>query len=101
MPGGYVNITDNADPMDLVVYRTAAHPTRTVTRHGRRESVALPREVCRVPIFSKGSGADENSVISAGRSMIAENNYGYTDPTSVQGKVTPPGFVRVDLNANG
>src|SRR5437764_2036598 len=33
--------------------------------------------------------------------MIAENNYGYTDPTSVQSKVTPPGFVRVDLNANG
>src|SRR5205807_4473284 len=24
MPGGYVNITDNADPMDIVVYRTAA-----------------------------------------------------------------------------
>jgi hypothetical protein len=88
MPGGYVNITDNADPMDIVVYRTAAHPSQ-------------PRQVCQVPIFSKGASADENSVISAGRSMIAENNYGYTDPTSVQGKVTAPGFVRVDLNADG
>jgi hypothetical protein len=88
MPGGYVNITDNADPMDIMVYRTAPHTGK-------------PRQVCQVPIFSKGASADENSVISAGRSMIAENNYGYNDPTSVQGKVTAPGFVRVDLNADG
>jgi hypothetical protein len=88
MPGGYVNITDNADPMDIMVYRTAAHPSG-------------PRQVCQIPIFAKGASADENSVISAGRSMIAENNYGYTDPTSVQGKVTSPGFVRVDLNSGG
>ncbi len=33
--------------------------------------------------------------------MIAENNYGYTDPTSVEGKTTTPGFVRVDLDATG
>jgi hypothetical protein len=88
MPGGYVNITDNADPMDIMVYRTAAHPRK-------------PRQVCQIPIFSKGASADENSLISAGRIMIAENNFGYTDPTSVQGKVTAPGFVRVDLNADG
>jgi hypothetical protein len=99
MPGGYVNITDNADPMDIMVYRTAEHPTKAVTRHHHR--VALPREVCRVPIFAKGSSADENSLIAAGRIMIAENNYGYTDPMSVQGKTTAPGFVRVDLDANG
>jgi hypothetical protein len=101
MPGGYVNITDNADPMDIMVYRTAAKPTKLVKRHGRRHRVALPRQVCKVPIFSKGASADENSIIAAGRSMLAEDNYGYTDPTSVQGKVTTPGFVRVDLNANG
>ncbi len=101
MPGGYVNITDNADPMDVVVYRTAAKPTRLVRRHGRLHRVHLPRLVCKVPIFSRGSSADENSLISAGRSMIAENNYGYNDPTSVQGKVTAPGFVRVDINRNG
>jgi hypothetical protein len=88
MAGGYVNITDNADPMDIMVYRTAARTTK-------------PRQVCQVPIFSKGASADENSLISAGRIMIAENNYGYNDPTSVQGKTTSPGFVRVDLNANG
>lgn len=101
MPSGYVNITDNADPMDVVVYRTAAEPTRLVRRHGRLHRVRLPRLVCKVPIFSRGSSADENSLISAGRSMIAENNYGYNDPTSVQGKVTAPGFVRVDINRNG
>jgi len=101
MPGGYVNITDNADPMDVMVYRTAAHPFKIVRRHGHRHRVQLPREVCKVPIFSKGSSADENSIIAAGRSMIAEDNYGYTGPTSVQGKTTTPGFVRVDLNPSG
>jgi hypothetical protein len=101
MPGGYVNITDNADPMDIVVYRTAAHPTKVVLRHGRRVRVRLPRLVCKIPIFAKGQSADENSIITAGRSMIAENNYGYNDPTSIQGKTTAPGFVRVDLNESG
>jgi hypothetical protein len=101
MPGGYVNITDNADPMDIVVYRTAAHPFKIVRRHGHRRRVRLPRLVCKVPVFSRGSSADENSIIAAGRSMIAEDNYGYTGPQSLQGKVTTPGFVRVDLNRNG
>ena len=99
MPGGYVNITDNADPMDIMVYRTAAHPYRIV-RHGHhRRRQALPRQVCRVPVFSRGASDDENSIIVAGRAMIAENNYGYTDPGSITGgKLTAPGFVRVDIN---
>jgi hypothetical protein len=101
MPGGYVNITDNADPMDIMVYRTAAHPSHVVRRHGHRVRVTLPRQVCKVPIFSKGSSADENSIISAGDTMIAEDNYGYTGPASLVGKVTTPGFVRVDLDSNG
>ena len=101
MPGGYVNITDNADPMDIMVYRTAARPFRWVRRHHHRRRVALPRQVCKVPIFSKGASADENSIIAAGRSMIAENNYGYTGPQSLEpDNVTTPGFVRVDLNKN-
>jgi hypothetical protein len=34
--------------------------------------------------------------------MIVENNYGYTDPTSVTGgKLTVPGFARVDINRGG
>ena len=118
MPGGYVNITDNADPMDIMVYRTALHPSRVVSarrqhrhleeeeekplgaRHRRRQS--LPRQVCRVPVFSRGQSADENSIIVAGRAMIAENNYGYTGPSTTTGGMrTAPGFVRVDLNRNG
>jgi hypothetical protein len=91
MPGGYVSITDNADPMDIVVYRTAVH----LKKHQHRR-------VCRVPVFSKGASATENSLIGAGRAMIVENNYGYQDPTDTgEGKVTAPGFTRVDLNRNG
>ena len=101
MPGGYVNITDNADPMDVVVYRTAPHPSRIVHRHRHRHRVTLSRMVCRVPIFARGQSADENSLISVGRSMVAENNYGYSSPTSLTGTVTTPGFVRVDINPNG
>jgi hypothetical protein len=101
MPGGYVNITDNADPMDIMVYRMAPHPYRVVISHGHRHRVPLPRQVCKVPIFSKGSSADENSIISAGDTMIAEDNYGYVNPASLANKVTTPGFVRVDLDRNG
>lgn len=90
MPGGYVNITDNADPMDIVVYRTAAR-----LRHHRH------RQVCKFPIFARGQSADENSLISAGRSMIAEDNYGYAPPGSAASPSTTPGFVRVDINRNG
>ena len=102
MPGGYVNITDNADPIGVVVYRTAAKPSRVVVRNGHRRRISLPRTVCRVPVFTRGSSADENSLIAAGRSMIVENNYGYRDPTSVSlGKRTAAGFARVDINAGG
>jgi hypothetical protein len=101
MPGGFVNITDNADPMDIMVYRTAANPTAVVRRHGQARWVRLPRTVCQVPIFNRGSSADENSIISAGRSMIAENNYGYSPPQSIQNPMTSPGFERDDLNRTG
>ncbi len=102
MPGGYVNITDNADPMDIMVYRTAAHPTELVRLHGRRRRVALPRQVCRVPIFSKGSSADENSMISAGRIDDRREQLRLHGPRlATQDSVTTPGFVRVDLNRSG
>jgi hypothetical protein len=91
MAGGYVNITDNADPMDVVVYRTAIR----LGRHQRRM-------VCKVPVFRREASADENSLIVAGRSMIVENNYGYVDPSSVSGgKLTAPGIARIDINPGG
>lgn len=89
LPGGYVAITDNADPMQIVVYRTAKDPKRK-------------RLVCEVPVFGKGSGSTENSLIGAGRSLIVENNYGYDEPSSVAGgRTTKPGFTRVDINRRG
>ncbi len=65
MDNGYVAITDNADPMNVVVYRTAKK------LHGEK------RTVCEVPVFEPGASATENSLITAGRSLIVENNYGY------------------------
>ncbi len=90
MDNNYVAITDNADPMNVVVYR------RQVKLHGAK------RKVCTQPVFSPGRGATENSLITAGRSLIVENNYGYQDPLGPNaGTVTQPGFARVDVNANG
>jgi hypothetical protein len=90
--GGLVAITDNADPMNVVVYRTSARLRRGVARR-----------VCQVPVFSKGASATENSLIGAGRSIIVENNYGYTDPFAAGGSavVSAPGFARVDVRKNG
>ena len=68
-PGGLVAITDNADPMDAVVYRTA-----TRLRHHQH------RVVCQVPVFAKSASASENSLIGSGHSLSVENNYGYQDP---------------------
>lgn len=93
-----VAITDNADPMNVVVLRA-----RDRLRRGQR------RVVCRVPVFAKGASATENSIISMGRSLIVENNHGYDlqrfndviagavpiggDP----GLVSAPGMARVDV----
>ena len=46
MKGGYVAITDNAEPMNVVVYRRATH-----LRHGQK------RVVCEVPVFAEGRPA--------------------------------------------
>ena len=84
-----VAITDNADPMNVVVYR-------------RAPSTDSSRTVCVQPVFEQGASATDNSLIGAGRSLIVENNYGYSGPTSTQdGKTTTPGLERVDLDADG
>jgi len=90
LDGGYVAITDNADPMNVVVYRTAA---------------TLPsgqsRLVCEVPVFAAGASATENSLIGVGPSLIVENNYGYYLATTMHGALTEPGLTRVDIDADG
>ena len=90
MKGGYVTITDNADPMNVVVFRTRKR------LHGKS------RVVCKVPVFEKGRSATENSLITSGNSIIVENNYGYQDPFGPNaGAVSEPGFDRVDINPGG
>jgi hypothetical protein len=92
MKGGrYVAITDNADPMNVVVYRMAVRLKR-----GQR------RVVCRVPVFDAGASATENSLLTNGRSLYVENNYGYQDPFGPNsGAVSTPGFARVDVRRRG
>jgi hypothetical protein len=91
MKGGYVAITDNADPMNVVVYRKAVRLKR-----GKR------RKVCQVPVFDQGSSATENSLLTNNRSLYVENNYGYQDPFGPKsGSLTAPGFARVDVRRGG
>jgi hypothetical protein len=81
-----VAITDNADPrMHVLVYRRASG-----------------EPVCEHPVLGEGTGATENSLVAAGRSVIVENNYGYAGPQStLLGASTTPGIERVDITADG
>jgi hypothetical protein len=84
-----VSITDNADPMDVVVYH------RTASYKGARE-------VCRQPVFAKGASSSDQSLIGTAKSMVVENNYGYQGPQSTEASLTTtPGLTRVDINADG
>ena len=86
MAGGYVAITDNADHMNVVVYR--------------RDAALAPGEsrvVCETPVFTAGASATENSLIAVNDSLIVENNYGYYVGTTQNGLVTTPGVARVDV----
>ena len=91
MGNHYVSITDNADPMDVVVYRRARH-----VAPGRRL-------VCEQPVFGQGASATENSLIGTDNSMIVENNFGYAPPPGAtqNGATTTPGIERVDIAQNG
>jgi hypothetical protein len=85
----YVSILDNADPMNVVVYR-------------RAKGVSGSRLVCTSPVFDKGASSSDQSLIGTATSMVAENNYGYTGPTATQnGATTKPGLQRVDIDADG
>ena len=86
MGSDLVAITDNADPMDIVVYRRA--PT-----------VSGSRLVCTVPVFAKGASDTDQSLIATDRAIVTENNYGYSGPTATeQGRTTTPGLERVDVD---
>lgn len=89
MGADYVAITDNTDPMKVLVYRRGA-------------SVTGDRLVCEQSVFEQGRSATDNSLIATDTSIVVENNYGYEGPQSTeQGGVTAPGVERVDLDPDG
>jgi hypothetical protein len=85
MGARWVAITDNSDPLDVVVYRRARSPV-------------AGREVCRQAVFPAGAGDTDQSLIGTDDAMVVENNYGYSGPVSTEfGGTTAPGLARVDL----
>ncbi|HEY1597166.1 MAG TPA: hypothetical protein VGF74_17340 [Thermoleophilaceae bacterium] len=83
--GRYVAITDNADPIDAVVYKRASGGP-----------------VCAQPVFRKGQSDTDQSLVAAGNSLVVENNYGYSSPLATEnGGSTAPGLERVDIDQNG
>jgi len=125
-----VAITDNADPMNVQVYRRAADlnrpqrkkrkrkrkrragilsaATKTVAgstagskkkrKKKRKRATAAARQVCSVPVFPRGASATDNSLISTNKTIVVENNYGYTGIAStMNGAVTEPGLSRINV----
>jgi hypothetical protein len=89
MGTAYVAITDNADPMKILVYK-------------RGKSVTGSRLVCAQPVFRRGASSTDQSLIGTDRSLVVENNYGYSGLTTVMnGATTTPGFERVDVASDG
>jgi hypothetical protein len=79
----YVAITDNADPMRAVVVRRS---------DGRVQ--------CTAPLFGKGASATDQSLIGTDRTLVAENNFGYSSPEATQdGATTSAGLQRVDVRS--
>jgi len=88
--GGWIAITDNADPqMDVLVFK-----------RGKAGPGAAP--VCKQPVFAADQGADENSLISVPGGLIAENNYGYLfKKLALRQPTTTPGLVKVAVDYHG
>lgn len=80
--GKLVAITDNADPERILAFRRAVKP------RGKRL-------VCQRRLFKKGTSATDQSLVGAGRSLIAENNYGYSVAATEGGGRSEPGLQRV------
>jgi hypothetical protein len=87
--GRWVAITDNDDPMHVLAFQRAKHP------HGKRL-------VCREGVFEAGASATDQSLIGAGRAIVAENNYGYTlAEVESGGESIVGGLQRVDIDRDG
>jgi hypothetical protein len=85
----FVAITDNADPMNVLVYR-------------RGREVAGARRTCRVAVFGRGASNTDQSLIATPELIVVENNYGYASPVSVElGQTTTPGLEGIRLRRDG
>jgi hypothetical protein len=105
----WVAITDNADPMDVVVYDRSASvdSVKQTSKKGkgkkkrkraRRRNQAKQRLVCSEPVFRQGASSTDQSLIATDSSIVAENNYGYSGiAATMNGGVTEPGLTRVDV----
>lgn len=69
----------------------------------RRASLAQGAErlVCKIPLFSHGASATDNSMVGIGRSLVIENNAGYTNQVSQEdwGAIVG-GVMRIDVRAD-
>lgn len=82
----YITVTDNADDrINLLVYRRAT-------------DVKGERLICTIPLFSEGASVTDNSMIGYGRSIIIENNFGYTSATEQSDwSAIKGGISRIDI----
>ncbi|WP_019520707.1 hypothetical protein [Faucicola boevrei] len=88
----YITITDNAQRMNLLVYRT----------HDGKQ-------ICKVPLFNNNNSGTEDSSIAYGRGIVTTSTYGYPYPKYPDGagKSIPKkaafigGMTRVDVRADG
>jgi sugar lactone lactonase YvrE len=83
----YITYTDNADVrMNLVVLRRGAL------------AAGETRQICKLPLFKPGASTTDNSMIAIGRSIVLENNSGFTTSfTHKDWTAMPGGVVRVDI----
>lgn len=83
----YITFTDNADDyMHILVARRGA------LAEGQK------RLICSVPVFAKGRSATDNSMIGYKRSIILENNHGYTNSLmQTDYDAVTGGVVRIDI----
>jgi len=92
--GKYVAITDNAEQMQVVVFRT-----------DEKLDPGEERKVCEVEVFKGygGAGANSNSVIGHRNSIVVQNTYDYLFDWDTGQLVTPgaPGIERIDIDPNG
>ena len=85
--GKYVTWTDNADDKIAVIIA-----------HMGEVPQGRTRQICRIPIFKSGASATDNSMIGYGRSVIVENNHGYTNSMIQKDyRAVSGGVVRVDV----